>query len=251
MAAIEVPDHRTRTGRLRFIPSPGSLPAAALFLGSAVLQLMASLQRWVVFRGSRTGDEISAEDHLFDYSFPFAPWEPIGTAAELFGVGTLLLALGVLVMPLGVGTLARVAPYRRAVAIVIQIVLAVLVAGSLGIYGAHALISGVNGAPSPLQGSGATGWIGLVGLIALALLWRRRSRAIMLACVFLIGNTPLGYLVATFVIAPVISGGSHDTAPWTESVVAVSAAAAAVAMIVAAADHPRRTPDRNNRLAVG
>jgi hypothetical protein len=96
-----------------------------------VLQLTASLQRWVVFRGPRTADDTSVEDHRFDYSFPWHPWEPTGTAAQLFGAGTVLLALGVLVMPLGVSTMWRAAAGRglSAVIIVVEIVLAMLVAG--------------------------------------------------------------------------------------------------------------------------
>jgi hypothetical protein len=51
MAAIDAPEHQARSLRFRRTSVSGSLAAAALFLGSAVLQLMASLQRWVVVRG--------------------------------------------------------------------------------------------------------------------------------------------------------------------------------------------------------
>ena len=82
----------------------------------------------------------------------------------------------------------------------------------------------------------ALGWVGLVGLIGLSVLWGRMSRAaVVMACVFLIGSTlPLGWMGATYVIAPMIAGPSHDTAPWSETVFAASPAAAGVAMIVAA-----------------
>jgi hypothetical protein len=57
----------------------------------------------------------------------------------------------------------------------------------------------------------------------------------MTACVFLIGSTALGGMLAASLIAPLIAnGGSHDTTPWTESVVAASTAAAGLAMIFAA-----------------
>ena len=237
MATIEVPDHRTRTRRFPWAPVLGSLLAAGLFLASGVLQLTASLQRWVVFRGSRAGDDVSAEDHLFDYSFPYEPWEPIGTAAQLYGLGYLFLALGVLAMPLGLAALTRTARRRSVLVFIVlgEIVLAIVVSGSFAIHGVHALISGFTGVPSPLQHSGALSfWVGVLGLVVLAVLWRR-SRAAVAACVFLIGATDLGYLLAAFVIAPVFAGGtSHDTTPWTETVVAASTVAAGIAMIVAA-----------------
>lgn len=63
----------------------------------------------------------------------------------------------------------------------------------------------------------------------------------MMACLFLIGSTWLGYFIATYQIAPIFAGYmSHDTAPWTETVVAVWTATAAVAMIFAAGDVARR-----------
>ncbi|WP_166872734.1 hypothetical protein [Salinibacterium sp. ZJ450] len=243
MSAIEASDHRTRPVRFRWTSVSVSLIVAGLFLGSAVLQLVASLQRW---GGSWMRDGLSIEDHLFDYSFPSAPWEPIGTAAELFGVGTLLLAFGVLVMPLGVLAETR-ADSRRGLAgfvVVVEVVLAFLVAGSFGVHGAHALVSGLTGTPSPLQHSSALGLVGLVGLIALILLWGRKSQAAAVACVFLIGSTGLGHILATYVIAPLIAGISHDTTPWSETVVAASTAAAGVAMLIAAGATVRRRAPR-------
>lgn len=233
MAATEVPELRAETRRIPWASVIGALTAAVLFLVAAALQLTASLQRWVVFRGSLTGDELSAEDHLYDYSYPYDPWEPIGTAAELYGFGLLLTAVGVLVLPLGVAAMRR--PRRRhAVVAAIEILLAVLVACALGVDGAHALLSGLTGTPSPLQHSGAVTWIAFVGLIALGVMWRT-SVAAMATCLFLLGSTGVGYLFATFVIAPLFAGGiSHDTTPGTETVIAATTAAAGIAMLIGA-----------------
>jgi hypothetical protein len=241
MAAIDVPQHRERTVRFPWVSATGSLIVAALFLASAVLQVVASLERWVVFRNSLRPGDVSAEDHLYDYNFPYDPWEPIGTAAQVFGVGVLVLALGILLMPLALSTRL---PTRRPwfwVLVVIECVLALAVAGSFVIRGVHAIASGITGAPSPLQSTGALDWIAFIGLIVLAVMWWN-SRAAVITCFFLIGSTGMGLLVAAFVIAPIVAGGtSHDTTPWTETVVAASTAAAGIAMIVGARDLSRRT----------
>ncbi|MBG6237833.1 hypothetical protein IWX78_000788 [Mycetocola sp. CAN_C7] len=245
MATREVPYRRTRLVRSGRVSVAASLSAAAVLLVSAMLQFVASLQRWVVFRNSLTANEISAEDHLYDYTIPMDPWVPIGTAAELYGAGVLLTALGILILPLSAWTGRRAFRYRGvAVAVFVgEFLIALLVAGSLSIDGAHALISGVSGSPSPLQHWGALGWVSVIGLTVMAVLWRG-SRALMVACIFLLGSTFVGYLMATFVIAPMLSGGSHDTAPWTETVVAASVAIAGVAMASAARPARQRMPVR-------
>lgn len=209
-----------------------SIAAAGLFLGSAALQVVASLQRWVMFRGSRGSGELSVEDHLFDYAFPTGTWENIGTTAQLFGAGTLMQALGILAMVFGVLALPRAAGRRSVVAVVAKIVLAVLVAAWCGLTGAHALLSGVTGVPSPLQHLWALDMVGFAGLVALGVLLGRRSWAAMAACVFLIGSTWVGYFVAAYLMAPTLAGyTSHDTTPWTETIVAASTVVAGIAML--------------------
>ncbi|WP_411732392.1 hypothetical protein [Paeniglutamicibacter sp.] len=241
MSAINDSGQLKRTVRPRRASIIWFLAAAVLFLASAALQLAASLQRWVVFSGSRSPEDTSVEDHLYDYSFPFDPWESIGTAAQFFGVGVLILALGVLAMAFGVLGLPGAAGSRS----VIEIVLAILVAASFIMHGTHALVSGVTGAPSELQN---TMWlirtqllVGLASLIALASLWASRLRAAMAACLFLLGSTIVGEIVANFMIAPMIAGGtSHDTTRWSETVIAASTAAAAVSMLYAIKTVTRR-----------
>lgn len=203
--------------------------AAALYLCSAAAQLLASLQRWVDARGSWSRSDRTVEDHLFDYSYPADPWENLGDAAQIFGVGYLMLALGVLVMGLG-------AERRRTAA---STTLASLVAFSFAVDGGHALVSGLLGSPSPVQYvillQLLVSLVGCGALIALGCLWLRNSPARAAACLFLLGATVPGYLVAAFIIAPAVAGyQSYDTTPFTETVVAASTAAAGIALAAAA-----------------
>ena len=221
------------------------LAASVLFLCSAALQLAASLQRWVVFRASLAPVEVSAEDHLYDYFFPADPWESIETAAQLFGWGTLVQALGVAAMATGVVLLPRRAPGKRsaspnkaksaALARVGELLLAVVLAAWLGAVGWHALASGAAGTPSPLQHAAMIGWLAVVALCILAARWMSALAPAAAACVFLLGSTWPGIVVATYMIAPVFAGGqSHDTSPWTETVMAATTAAAGISMLLAA-----------------
>lgn len=241
MSAIEVTDQGTRTALAHWVSLLCFCAAAGLFLASAALQLIASLERWVVFRGSLGSLGEKAEDHLYDYSLPSgdgSEWENVGTAAQLFGAGTLLLAPGILVMALGVWTLPGTTVLRFS--ILPEIVLALLAATLLGINGAHALLSGLADSPSPLQDLFNLGFVSFVALVALGALWLRRSRPAAVACAFLTGASLVGYIMATYLIAPLISGGSYDTAPWTETVVAATAAAAGFAMLFAVRGAIRR-----------
>lgn len=144
-------------------------------------------------------------------------------------------ALGVLAMALAVLMLPGKTGRRSGVAAVLEIVLALLVAAWFGVNGAHALVSGIIGTPSPLQHLWALELVGFAGLIALGVIWWRRSWAAMIACAFLLGSSMVGSLIAGYLIAPTITGYiSHDTTPWTETVVAVWTALAGVAMLLAA-----------------
>ena len=226
MAATARIDHRTQPALSNGSSASWALTAAGLFLGSAMLQLVASLERWVVLSNSATRTDPSIEDHRFDYSYPADPWENLGTTAQLFGVGLLLLALGILAM-------SRVARNGR-----VERMLSIVTAASFGIAGVHALVSGLLGVPSPLQYlplQVLLNLVGFVGLIVLAALWMRTAWAASVSCVLLLGVTLPGYLLATFQIAPALTGyQSHDTTPFTETIVAVSTAAAGVAMLVGA-----------------
>ena len=210
-------------------PVHWALAASALLLGSAALQLVASLQRWVWLRNSWTRTDITIEDSRFEYFWPADPWENLGGTAQLYGAGFLLLAAAIVAMARSVHRGEH--NKRRG-----DYVLAIIVAASFALTGAHALLSGLLDAPTPLQFLPVQmilGVIGFVGLLVLVAWWFLDAWAVSLAAFLLLGSSMFGYLVAAFVIAPEITGyQSHDTTPWTETIVATFTAAAAVAMLV-------------------
>jgi hypothetical protein len=219
-----------------------ALGAAGLLLASAALQGMASFERWVTVRNGWDRSDISIEDHRFDYAFPADPWENVGTAAQVFGLGTVLLALGVLAMAKTVSSAGSPAGTWNDGGL--EGMLVVVVAGSFAVTGLHALLSGVIGAPTPLQHLPLQllfGVVGFAGLIILAGRWLRASWPTALACLLLLGASLPGYVVAAFTIAPAIVGyQSHDTTPSTETIVAAWPALAGLAMCGAAGWAARR-----------
>ncbi|PPH19159.1 hypothetical protein C5C35_00055 [Rathayibacter sp. AY1F8] len=192
-------------------------------LASAGLQQLAAAQRWAV-AGPILGEQ-AIEDHRYDYSWPSDPWENVGSAAQLLGIGHLLVALAVL---------AAVGPGRRRSVAVLRTV----VAAAFGCLGLHAVLSGILGAPTILQAMLPAVLLGLAapaGLLVLAVLVARTSPLRAASFVLLIGSTLPGYLVATFAIAPALVGyQSYDTTPWTESVVAASVALAGASLLLEA-----------------
>ena len=206
-------------------PRAQGLAAAALLLLSAALQVLASLERWGERRTAWDRADISIEDHRFDYWFPAAPWENLGAAAQLYGLGMVALAGGVAFLAFAAASNRTIA--RR---------LCLVAAAPPAVFGVHALISGLMGAPSPLGFTPIEILLGLAqtaGLILLALVCGRRSAGWAVGAVLLLGTTTFGYLVSTFGIAPAIVGyQSHDTTPFTETVFAAWAAASAVAVAV-------------------
>jgi hypothetical protein len=205
--------------------------AAVLVLASAGLQQRAALERWPDDGRLRGGHSI--QSHLFDYTFPADPWESLGVAAELIGIGYLLLACA---LPLAFAD-ARSRGDRAVIPAVVG------AAGSFGYLGVHALVSGLLDAPTVLQSTlvaAVPGLLAPVSLVALVVLHARPRPVTAAACALLLGATLPGHLVAMFFVAPVIVGfASHDTTPWTESVVAAWTALAGILLLVAAASRGR------------
>lgn len=210
---------------------------ATFLLLSAVLQVVASLERWVVARGGDESTDMSIEDHRFDYIVPAEPWENVGAAAQWFGAGSLALAAGVVLLGL--------AGSRSAV----RIALVVLAAGPFALAGIHAFASGLLGIPSALVvvvSSLLSLGVQVIAVVALGVHTMRESRLRGLALVLVAGSTIAGLLVATFVIAPMIAGyQSYDTTPWSETVVAVWTAVPGIVAVAAAVAAARRRPVEN------
>ncbi len=208
-------------------PTTLVLTSATLLILSAVLQAAASAQRWVVAAADWERTDASIEDGRFDYLYPSDPWEPIGSAAELAGIAHLAFALAVVTL------VVAVLPPSAS-----RVVVLLMVAVPSALLGVHALACGLMGSPQP-----ALAWLAgpallavlvvqTVGLVWLAILSAARNPAWSIAAGLMIGATPLGYVVAMAFIAPLIVGyTSYDTTPFTESVVAVWPAAAAVALL--------------------
>jgi hypothetical protein len=221
-------------------PGGWRLVAAGLLAASALLQLDASLQRWVTAAASWDDPEAGVQDGRFDHSFPSSEWVPLGDAALTHGLGVLLLALAVLALARAAGITGRTGLVGTAV-----------VAGTFAAIGAHALVSGLTGEPGPLAGTYlSTFLLNLAGCAAVAVAVAR-GRAPhgtawdALGGILLLGSSIVGQLLALLAIAPAIWGGTYsDTPIHTESVVATSTACVAVAMLVSAllAHHRTATP---------
>ncbi|WP_043670919.1 hypothetical protein [Clavibacter michiganensis] len=220
----------------------GRLVAAGLLAASALLQLDASLQRWVTAAASWDDPEAGVQDSRFDHSFPSTEWVQLGDAAGTHGLGLLLLALAVLPIARSVRISGRMGLVGTAV-----------VAATYAAIGAHALVSDLTGAPGPLAGTHlSTYLLNLAGCVAVAVAVARGRAPLATAWdalggILLFGSGLVGQLVALYAIAPAIWGGTYsDTPIHTESVIATSTASASVAMLVAAvlAHHRGRPGDR-------
>jgi hypothetical protein len=143
--------------------------AAALLLASAALSYAAAWQRWHGICGwgdaSRSGC-VERQDFLYDALWPTAPWQPIGMMAQCLGLGQLLLAVALLVLPAALGR----RPSR------VQWLLLSVAAFVLTYLGVGTLFAGLRGYPLDSAGfvgvdSGLTGVVGLVWYFGLPVLY--------------------------------------------------------------------------------
>ena len=194
--------------------------ASVLLLASAGTFVAASAQRWwpACRRGAFDSEAcLRLQDHLYDHVYVSEPWVPIGSATTYAGVALFLLAGALAVLPLALATRA----------LRLQVPVAVVASGSIAVLGVHAWTSGTTGQVAPVTVD-PLAW-GVWGLALPPLLvvwawWQRGGWAAAMAAA-LVASTPVpAYLLGMFALGYT----SHDTTPWSDAVVAVPLAAAAV-----------------------
>lgn len=205
---------------------------ALLLLASAALQLRASATRWITFGSTVGTQELSVESDQYDYYFPVGEFIPLAHTGMPLGIALKIQALALLCLLATLGALRE----RSTRAIVFSALpLGVLAAIGFALLGLHALLSALEGQPSALPGS----WlfhlallIGFLALCALSILCCLSVPLLGLAAAFLLGSTLVGYFLSSYLLAPLLTGYvSHHTTPGTETIVALSTAAAAITML--------------------
>jgi hypothetical protein len=201
--------------------------SAVLMLVGGVVCGGASVERW--WPECRLGQLESAgcgrlQDNLYDYILPSDPWVPIGSAATLAGLGSLLMGVGlVLLLPTQV-----VRRDQRVLALVVAVTAFVTLHD-----GAATFLSGRAGRPVDVSFlAGVRGpWEIVVPLALAALVFRLRSTGTRWKGWD--GPAPLVVSLMLFVVSPflelVVLPLSHDAPPWSGAVSAMSMVVAGAA----------------------
>jgi len=222
------------------VPRPTSVVcaglAAFLFFASTLLQLRASYSRWITFAGTLRPTDRSIESHEYDYYLQgFMPSERyllIPDTGVPLGNGLLLQSVGIALLLLCVLTSGPVGAIRHC----IQLLLGLLVMLSYMLIGYHALRTELEGTP---PGTTGTGWsqlvilLGFIALVVLCVMSFRRFPGAAIAWFCLLGTTIFGYVMIDLFLAPVLTlYTSPDTTPGTETIMALTTAAAGLSMLV-------------------
>lgn len=194
--------------------------ASLLLLASAGMFVAASAQRWwpACRRGEFDTDAcLRLQGHVHDHVHVSEPWVPVGSATTYPGVALFLLAGAVAVLPF---VLAAGVPR-------LQVPVAVVAAGSIAVLGVHAWTSGTTGRVAPITVDPLAWGVWALVLPPLLIVWARWQRGGWAAATAaaLVVSTPVPALLLGMVA---LGYTSHDTAPWSDAVVAVPLAAAAV-----------------------
>jgi hypothetical protein len=224
----------------RVVAGPGCLMASGL------LAVAAAAQRW--WPACLPGDLDSAacltmQDSAHDFMVPNQGWTPDAGAAELYGVGLLLLAVACVVLP---GLLVGSDPGAQLT------VASWVVALGIAVVGSATALSGLRGQVVTVPGHEAAAvlWVlgppvlAVLGLVSGRLTSARFGWRMGVVAALLVGNP-----AAQFLFAPAVLGYvSHDTTPWTEAVGGAGLAVGGALLLVACrpAPHPATGPIRSS-----
>lgn len=209
-----------------------------LLLGfSGALMCTASAQRWA--GACAWGDNYSElcdlrQDHLYDFIAPEAPWEPIGTAAQLAGVSLLVLALAYVLLPWALNG-------RRPEAIV-GVVWAIGVAALVSV-GVATLISGLTGIAVHPVGDGLALFAWYFVPAPLLIWFSLNAHGLTAAAgVALVLSSP-------FVAAAMYGIGPYDARPWSEAIRGTLTTTAGVLLLADATLLGTRRPRKDTSAA--
>lgn len=211
---------------LRFLQA-----GVGLLLGaSGALMYTASWQRWA--GACAWGDGYSElcdlrQDHLYDFIAPEAPWEPIGTAAELAGASLLVLALAYVLLPWALT--------GRRPGVIVGVVWVIGVAALVSV-GVATLTSGLTGIAVHPVGDDLAMFAWFFIPAPLLIWFSLNSRGLAAgAGIALVLSSP-------FVAAATYGIGPYDARPWWEAIRGTLTAAAGVLLLADATLPGRRRP---------
>lgn len=201
--------------------------AALLLASSGVLMVLASVERWgpaCIPAGVNSPECLAVEDDRYNFDLVSRPWTPVGHAAELYGIATLLLGLVWVVLPMLLS---------RGGGPVLAWVGGSLLGLTFAAQGAQTLGSGLAGEPvaESIVGPLLNIQLFLLPLVVIAALVKRRrpsagpSLPAVATAVLLIGLIPLYPIVHLLLYV-----GPYDARAWYEANIGAALVLAALAL---------------------
>ena len=201
-----------------------------LLVASAVLVVGGAWQRWAavcpVGGDWETRACLLRQNHEAGSVLPSAPWEGVHSSALLLGLGYVVLACALLLLPAAFAMQAR--PW--------QVAAVAVTTSSVLVVGSATALSGLQGqiVEFPALRYFVFLWVFALPAALFLLIWRphadspRLGARRVLVVSLLVFTTPLlHYLFVSRILIPY---ASHDTSPWSEAAIAPLLLAAAVAL---------------------
>ena len=211
-----------------------------LLLLSAAALVVADVERWGDVCGWRDRHDppcVGRQDHRYDYTPAFAPWEPVGADGWWGAAALALLALGLGAACLVVGR-TRTGVLEGVCAVVVVVVVGSQAALTLGSASVGAGIDAEQPGWEVVVAVGIPAWAFLVpAVLVLPALLRFGDDAAgrsppgsgsgLVAALLMATASPLGWMV----VPSLVSGASYDTPPWDGVVIAVLLVGAALLLL--------------------